>query len=293
MLSPRLAISTATSNRPHGLNLKKFFPPASEMLPVANGILHLPSGNMTDPTASYFGLKPPLPCSIRTLPSPHIGLHSWTPYLNSDSELIEALQDWFGYVLAADTSQQKMLLIVGPKRSGKGTIGRSLKALLGNSNVVSPTLASLQTNFGLSPLIAKPLAVISDARLGHRTDQANIAERCCRSPAKMPVTIDRKYGSRMDRTIANPLHNRSPMSSRASPIPQARSQAGSSFCFCKTAFYGSEDHNVARSDCSRELSGILNWGLVGYRRCARARALRAAALAPAKPPPNSKHSVHL
>jgi len=37
------------------------------------------------------------------------------------------LQDWFGYTLSPDTSQQKMLMIVGPTRSGKGTIGREAK----------------------------------------------------------------------------------------------------------------------------------------------------------------------
>ena len=39
-------------------------------------------------------------------------------------------------------------------------------ALMGRENVATPTLASLQTNFGLAPLIGKPLAIISDARLG-------------------------------------------------------------------------------------------------------------------------------
>ena len=98
-------------------------------------------------------------------------------------------------MLSADTSQQKMLLIVGPKRSGKGTIGRVLQALLGHSNVVGPTLASLQTNFGLAPLIGKPLAIISDARLGGRSDQASIAERLLSISGEDAVTIDRKFGT--------------------------------------------------------------------------------------------------
>ena len=41
-----------------------------------------------------------------------------------DSESIAALQEWFGYCLTNDTRQQKILMIVGPKRSGKGTIAR-------------------------------------------------------------------------------------------------------------------------------------------------------------------------
>jgi putative DNA primase/helicase len=32
-------------------------PPASEMLPVANGLLHLPTGKMLSPTPSFFGMN--------------------------------------------------------------------------------------------------------------------------------------------------------------------------------------------------------------------------------------------
>jgi len=42
-----------------------------------------------------------------------------------DPESIDLLQEWFGYSLTADTSQQKILMIIGPRRSGKGTIARA------------------------------------------------------------------------------------------------------------------------------------------------------------------------
>ncbi|MCZ6737546.1 MAG: hypothetical protein O7B77_06175, partial [Actinobacteria bacterium] len=51
----------------------------------------------------------------------------------------------FGYALTQDTRQQKLFLIVGPKRSGKGTIARVLTAMVGADNVCNPTLASLST----------------------------------------------------------------------------------------------------------------------------------------------------
>ena len=77
-------------------------------------------------------------------------------------------KSWFGYYLLPDTAQQKIGLIVGPKRSGKGTIGRVLTGVLGRANVCGPTRASLGTNFGLWPLLHKQLAIISDARLSGR-----------------------------------------------------------------------------------------------------------------------------
>lgn len=57
-------------------------------------------------------------------------------------------------------------MIVGPKRSGKGTIARVLTHMLGRDNVANPTLSGLSSQFGLAPLIDKRAAIISDARLG-------------------------------------------------------------------------------------------------------------------------------
>jgi phage/plasmid-associated DNA primase len=51
-----------------------------------------------------------------------------------------ALQEMFGLLLTADTRYEKIFLLVGPKRSGKGTIGRVLTAMLGKDNVANPTL---------------------------------------------------------------------------------------------------------------------------------------------------------
>ena len=86
----------------------------------------------------------------------------------TDEEAEETLKEICGYLLSADTSQQKAFLIVGPKRGGKGTIVHVITTLLGADNVVSVTLDSLVGEFGRWPLIDKLLAVIADARLGPR-----------------------------------------------------------------------------------------------------------------------------
>src|SRR5262249_39962955 len=105
----------------------------------------------------------------------------WLDFLKQlwpdDPQSIETLQEFFGYFLTCDTSLQKILMLVGPKRGGKGTIARVLHALVGPRNVAGPTLASLATNFGLWPLLDKTVAIVSDARLSHRTDAAVLTER--------------------------------------------------------------------------------------------------------------------
>jgi hypothetical protein len=85
-------------------------------------------------------------------------------------------------------------MIKGPTRSGKGTIARINTALLGGyQSVATPTLVSLQTTFGLEPLIGKTLGVISDARLSGRTDQAVIIERLLSLSGEDGVEAARKF----------------------------------------------------------------------------------------------------
>ena len=101
-------------------------PPACEMLAVANGLLHLPMQELYRVTPTHFGLSASEVVFEPRAPEPA----NWQAFLRdlfgADAESITTLQDWFGYALASDTSQQKILLLVGPRRSGKGTIARVL-----------------------------------------------------------------------------------------------------------------------------------------------------------------------
>ena len=76
----------------------------------------------------------------------------------------KCLQEMFGLMLTTDTTFHKIFMLVGPTRSGKGTIGRVLGAMLGEDNVVGPTLDSMNGEFGQSQLIDKVLAIVGDAR---------------------------------------------------------------------------------------------------------------------------------
>ena len=53
----------------------------------------------------------------------------------NDSESVELLQEYIGYILSGRTDMQKMLLLIGPTRSGKGTIARMLAQLIGRGHV--------------------------------------------------------------------------------------------------------------------------------------------------------------
>ena len=172
--------------------------PANEVLVARNGWVHLAS--LIEGKGVLQSLTPNLFTTVALdydldvkAPQPT----AWLDFLNQlwpgDPESIALLQEWFGYSLTQDNSQQKMLLIVGPKRAGKGTIARVLSGLVGKLNVVGPTLSNLASNFGLSALVNKPVAIIADARFsGRSAEQAVVVERLLSISGEDTLTVDRK-----------------------------------------------------------------------------------------------------
>lgn len=177
-----------------------------------------------------------------------------------DEESIKALREFIGYVLSGRTDMHKIMLLIGPTRSGKGTIARVLGALLGKGNVAGPTLASLGTNFGLSALLGKPLAVVSDARLsGANVHQ--VVERLLSISGEDTLTIDRKYrepwtGKLSSRFVI--LSNELPRFGDASGAIANRFLVLS----MHNSFLGRENTKLT-SELLAELPGILSWALDG------------------------------
>jgi putative DNA primase/helicase len=238
--------------------------PAVNVMPCRNGLLDVGTGEITPLAAKLFctwGLdfdyQPDAPVP-----------EAWLTFLRQlwadDLQSIEVLQEIFGLALTADTRYHKIFLICGPKRGGKGTIGRVLTSMLGKGNVASPTLAGLATNFGLQCLIEKPLAIISDARLSGRTDQAVVVERLLSISGEDAQTIDRKHQTPITLTLPTRflvLTNELPRLSDSSGAMASR------FIILKLreSFLGREDHGLT-ARLLTELPGILNWSIEGLRR---------------------------
>jgi putative DNA primase/helicase len=255
--------------------------PAKKALVATNGIIHLPSllsgeDYRQAPTPRLFTTVA-LDYEIsREASSPS----AWLSFLDAlwpgDAESVQLLQEWFGYCLTQDTSQQKMLMVVGPKRAGKGTIARVLTALVGPVNVAGPTLGSLASNFGLSQLLGKPVAIISDARFsGRSADQSVVVERLLSISGEDTLTIDRK--NRAHVTVKLPcrftiLTNELPRLNDASAALPSRLLV----LQLTRSWYGQEDTQLVET-LLKERGGIFLWALEGLRRLrARGRFLQPA-----------------
>jgi putative DNA primase/helicase len=189
-------------------------PPAADLIACGNGLLYLPTRELLDHHPAFFNLNAVPFNHDPSAPEPL----EWLEFLNQlwpdDPQAIDTLQEIFGLLLTGDTRHQKAFLVVGPKRSGKGTIARIMTALLGQENVCGPTLSSLAQNFGLAPLIGKCAAIISDARISGKADQSVIVERMLSITGEDSLTIDRKFRERLDRTPRNQIYH---VDERAAP----------------------------------------------------------------------------
>lgn len=238
-------------------------PPANEILPCRSKNLHVPTGLIYPATPRLY-----TPCALdfdyQSDPEPP---EQWVRFMEQvfgdDLEAMECLQEFMGYLLMADTSQQKMLLIVGPKRSGKGTIGRVMRRLIGEGNACGPTTSSLAGAFGLQPLLGKTLAIISDARFSGE-NAAIVVERLLSISGEDDITVDRKHKTSV--TVRLPtrfviLTNEVPRLKDASAALPGR------FVVLRltNSFYGREDPGLTNRLLA-ERPGILNWALAGRRR---------------------------
>ena len=253
----------ASTASPSWLDGDEGRPPAIELLPCRTMNLHIPTGRVVDATPKLFTTNA-LDFDYEPDPEPP---ERWIRFLEQlfgdDLESVELLQEWLGYCLTADTSQQKMLLVVGPRRSGKGTLARVVTQLVGAGNVVGPTTGSLATQFGLQPLIGKSLAIVSDARFSG-DGVPIVVERLLCITGEDTLTIDRKYLG----AISTKLQTRFVFLTNELPrFKDASNALTGRFLVLRlrNSFYGREDQTLTAALLS-ELPGILSWSLEGWKR---------------------------
>lgn len=191
----------------------------------------------------------------------------WHAFLSSvsgaDSEWESALAMWFGYCLTADTRQHKLALLIGPPRSGKGTIMRILREMVGAYNVAGPRLGSLGGDFGLAPLKGKALALIPDAHLGRHTDAPMVLEILKMITGEDAVTVNEK--GRPQTTMRLPIRFTIAANQLVDLPDPSGALSGRLLIFpFRTSFSGREDVTLTDT-LQREIAGIVNWALDGLR----------------------------
>lgn len=231
---------------------------------VGNGILHLDTGVLEPHTPAFFNFTAiPVPYDERA----PIGGPRWLRFLDEvwpdDPEARGCLQRWIGAHLDPRPWRlQKAMLLIGKKRSGKGTIIKTMEALFGKKDCAATTLQGLGETFGLSHILNKRCVMIADARLD--SVRASTIERILTITSGDPMPVNRKnkpivtarIGARL--TIAtNP------------PVPRLKDPSGTIASRFVTlsmpiSFFGREDPYLAES-IAAELPALLRWAVEGWR----------------------------
>lgn len=229
-------------------------------VPFRNGWLNVETGELEP-----IGPERDIRWNVSTDYSASAECPEWIAFLESlgwDSETEEyrLLRQWFGYVLSGRKDQERALLMLGPSRSGKGTIIRVMHALLGDG-AVGTSLESLTQQFGLQPFIGRGLATIGDARFGRNDKGLNARLLSLTSNDELPVDV--KYGKPLSINLPVRLMiatNETPNFIEASDALARRFEA----LVFERSFAENPDHGLFKR-LRGELPGIARWAIGGLR----------------------------
>jgi putative DNA primase/helicase len=239
-------------------------PDPAGLVVAPNSILDPGTGAVLPPTPDLFTTSAIATRYDPDAPEPSVWLDFLATQWADDPESTETLQEFMGLCLTADTSFQKMLFLIGPRRSGKGTVARTLRALLGTHLIAGPTLDSLAENFGLQSLLGKLVGIVPDARLSGRRNTGSIIERLLAISGEDTLSVPRKHqpdwiGKLSARLIL--------MGNELPHLVDASAALAGRFIVLRmpNSFFGREDRALPKR-LEEEAPGILLWALDGLRR---------------------------
>jgi putative DNA primase/helicase len=167
---------------------------SNELVAMKNGLLYLPTRKLVPHSPDFFsanvldfGYDPNAQC-----PRFRQFLRELWP---RDFETQRLVLEMFGLCLTDVTRCQKAFMFVGPKRGGRGTMGRVLRGLAGPENFVGATLKQFSGQFGMQSWIGKKIAVFTDASLDgiSKREHGIIAENLKRITGEDAIPIPQKY----------------------------------------------------------------------------------------------------
>jgi putative DNA primase/helicase len=173
-----------------------------------------------------------------------------------DQESIDTHLRWMAYELSGRGDLQKGYFLLGPTRSGKGTLSHISDALLGLSQVTAMSLRDFGTDFGMAALVGKSVCRINDARdAGTATGAA--VERLLGIIGGDHVQINRKN---KDAWVGQLGVRFTIASNEELRLPDASGAIINRFIFnrTETSHLGREDTTLLGRILEREMPGVLN-----------------------------------
>jgi len=96
---------------------------------------------------------------------------SMADWFSSEPDMIDLIQQWFGYCLIPDTHQHKAMILIGEGANGKSVLCNTLKALVGSENVSAVSLMSLGKPFAVAELFGKLVNLTIEADIRENMEE--------------------------------------------------------------------------------------------------------------------------
>jgi len=244
---------------------------AEDVLAFSNGILNLryyaedhpPSEQFIPPTPSLFSEHRIEFDYVPDAEEPVV----WNRFLESldqDKEWYTLLQQIMGYSLWLGWDLQKYFQIVGPRRSGKGTIATVVMNLVGGKPAVcGPGLKDFVDQFGLEQGIGKRLAIVPEVTVPKK-DVSDIVSNLKAITGGDLVTVNRKHKKNIPMQMRMKIWM---ITNNFVPLPDNSGALHARVIPLKLtkSFFGIEDTKLSEK-LKPEYPAILNWSLEGLKK---------------------------
>jgi putative DNA primase/helicase len=178
-------------------------------------------------------------------------------WLDGDGQRVDLLRQWMKYLLSGRDDLQKIWVLAGVPRSGKGTITTLLRSLLGFGNCSTPLMGQFVYDFGLENSLGKRAIIIGDAHI-NKGDPAGILDKLKSISGKDMIQVNRKNKAQVNAVLGQIVLACNDLAD----IPDESNALISRYSILnfKKSFVGMEDPTLM-GRLLRELSGIYNWAM--------------------------------
>lgn len=237
------------------MNLERNF------LNVKNGMLDLSTCELVEHSPTYLSTV-----QIPIYYDPNATAPKFLKFMQditlNDDELIAVHQELIGYWLTANTKAEKAVYYYGSGANGKSVLASLVTELVGKENVSSVPLSKFNDQFGLESLIGKSINISAENELGSK---ALSTENFKAIVSGDNITVNIKYRPAISYRPFSRLVflvNNLPDSS---DVTEGYFRKLIIVPFSRT--FKKEERNVdLKDELLEELSGILNWALIGLNR---------------------------
>lgn len=232
-----------------------------------NGVLDTNTGQLGPHDNALF--------SVGSLPydwRPDARCPDWLEFLyevfDGDHERAALLQEWMGYLISNQTRYQKIMLMIGGPRGGKGTIGKVIRALVGQRNFAGGSLSSLTSDSYLDEVSEKTVIFMGDAeRSVGRGIIHQVIERMKTISGNDEVSFHRMYHGAVSRALPARI------TIACNGIPALFDDSGALASRMlilpfDNSWLGREDHTL-EGRLINEIEGIAAWAMKGLERLTR------------------------